>query len=64
MTKKEAILFVLKDRKWHDNREVMEVGGFCYTARISNLRADGYIIECRHVKDGKFEYRLAGRKEI
>lgn len=62
MTKKEAILDVLKDRVWHSNREIMEAGGFCYTARISELRNDGYIIEAKYVKDGKYAYKLMGKK--
>lgn len=61
MTNGQAIIELLSDGQWHDNRSVMDVGGFCYTARISELRQDGYIISCRHVKDGKFEYHLDGK---
>lgn len=61
LNNKHNIYMLLSDGQWHSNREVQEEGGFCYTARISELRKDGYIISCRHVKGGKYEYHLDGR---
>lgn len=64
MSKKDAMLNLLRDGKWHANTELQEVAGYCYSARKSELRRDGWIIRPRHVKGGKWEYRLAGRNYV
>jgi len=62
MSNKDLMLELLRDGKWHSNRELQDVAGFCYSARKSELRKEGWIIQPRHVKAGKWEYRLTGKR--
>jgi hypothetical protein len=62
------LLDYLKARpgQWVPNHELCEpsVGGNrAIGARMPELKADGWIFDKRHVKDGCWEYRLRGRKE-
>jgi len=62
------LLEYLKARpgQWVPNHELCQpsVGGNrAIGARMPELKADGWVIEKRHVKDGCWEYRLRGRKE-
>lgn len=49
---------------WCSNVELCQkdIGGMRATGRMSELRAEGWDIEKRHVKDGCWEYRLLGLK--
>ena len=44
MTQKQKILKALNRKKWVSVREMMFMGIAKYTNRISDLRADGYVI--------------------
>lgn len=62
MTNKEALLELLSDGEWHSNGECAEYAGFRYGGRKFELERDGYIIDKRHVKGGRWDYRLSGRR--
>ena len=62
MTNKEALLELLSDREWHSNGECAGVAGFRYGGRKHDLEQDGWIIDKRHVKGGRWDYRLVGRR--
>lgn len=62
MTNKEALLALLSDREWHSNVECAQHAGFRYGGRKYELEQDGYIIDKRHVKGGRWDYRLSGRR--
>lgn len=64
LTKKEALLALLSDRRWHTNSECAEHAGYRYSARKADLESEGYIIDKRHVKGGRWDYRLAGRRDL
>src|SRR6185503_21000418 len=53
------VLAVLQDGLWHPNHELAtpECGGLRAVGRIAELRKR-YPIEKRHVKSGRWEYRL------
>jgi len=62
-TPAQAILVMLHDGKWHSGLELRERGGgHNYTARIGELRLQGYNIQTsdRRGSDGFALYRLAG----
>jgi hypothetical protein len=69
LTKKpqrDKVLDALWDCKWHTFRELSQVGGIRYSARLLELKRLGYKIEDREMSivldkvDGK-EYRLTSR---
>ena len=62
MTNKEALLALLSDREWHSNGECAQHAGFRYGGRKYELEQDGYIIDKRHVKGGRWDSRLSGRR--
>lgn len=63
MTKKETTLAMLTaaaDRgQGVTNRELNDAGVFRYSARIAELRSEGFTIETIRRKKGLFEFRLA-----
>jgi len=62
MTGKQKVLSVLGDGHWHSYRELFDVY-FKYTARIYELRKDGYVFEERVNRFNKhaFDYRLVSK---
>jgi len=57
----QRILAVLADFGWHTNRELLErTGVHAYSTAASELRANGYPIQCRPVPGmrGLYEYRM------
>lgn len=58
-TKKENLLDLLSDGKWHQHGECVRAGGTRFSARVLELRADGYRIEKRHVIADLWEYKWA-----
>ena len=57
-TKCERLLALLSDGKPHGQRELLEVGGFRYGARIMDLRAQGHVIESIHIGGSEWRFRL------
>ncbi len=56
----QALLDLLKDRKWHLNVELAqpEHGGHSFNAHIKTLRDSGWVIKCEHVEGPLFRYKL------
>lgn len=70
-TQTDRLLWLLRDKKWHDTLEIMrrvykvQPGkGICRIAsRVNDLRDNGYIIpRAEFVKRGVYRYRLIGRR--
>lgn len=66
MTKKQRLLAVLEDGHWHPYRELLDMFGASYCARMREMRREGYDVRSRlwagsNSRTGK-EYRLFGRK--
>jgi hypothetical protein len=62
---KARILAWLSDGRRHHMSELLEVGGYRYSARIYELRKEGFDIETLQVGDDEFAYRLrAGQGEL
>lgn len=57
LTHREQLLFLLRDGQWHGMREMLTAGSVRYSARVLELRADGYRIEKRPLFGGVYEYR-------
>jgi hypothetical protein len=60
-SKHVKLLFdVLKDKKWHTRSELVEkTNSSALTARISDLRKTGYVIECARVsEEGTTAYKI------
>jgi hypothetical protein len=58
----QKVLNFLSDYNWHSTFEIMQVTQLCATgSAISELRANGYEIECRWVGLGHYEYKLIGK---
>ena len=59
MNQKEKLLNLLKDGEWHSNIEVLnDLHIWRVSARIFNLREDGYQIETKNGKGSYYYYRL------
>jgi hypothetical protein len=65
-THKQRILALLKDRRYHSSREMMNAGGFRYGARLLDLRKDGYTFAVKpdEKKPNSFLYRLISRPKF
>ena len=63
LTKREQILQLLMDGKWHSNAELSKITPR-YGARLKELRDEGWIIEKEYVGEGLWLYRLVPRKEV
>lgn len=62
-TKRDQLLALFSDKKWHSHEKLAIIGGVRYSARLLELKRLGYDIESRgHPKEGK-EYRCVGRRE-
>lgn len=59
-TAKERLLKVLLDGEWHTNLELSKIT-HRFSARLYDLRREGWIIERIHLDRGIWAYRLAGR---
>lgn len=57
-SQRDAILALLSDGQWHHVRELHDVGGFRYSARVHELRAMGYEIQKVTLGDSIYHYRL------
>jgi len=51
---------LLSDRQWHAWRACRTVGGMRYSARMLELKREGWIIESRGADEDGKEYRLIG----
>ena len=58
LSKRDALLALLSDGRWHSARELTEVAGWRYSARLHELREDGYKIERQTLDHQLFHYRL------
>lgn len=63
MNQKEKILSLLKQSEWVSGDAIVKhVGSYRYSARIKDLRDDGYIIEGRKVKGSAlWEFKYIGK---
>jgi hypothetical protein len=57
---REKMLRLLSDRKWHTYVELHEHGGFRYSARLLELKQEGYTFVDAPLPDGGKKYRLTG----
>ncbi len=55
----QRVLALLSDGRPRTTREIVIEGNVCaVNSIIAELRANGFDIECRHIKKGLFEYEL------
>lgn len=55
----QRVLGVLSDRRWHTTREIIRLGQVCAVNTIvSELRRNGFVVECQCVTTGVYQYRL------
>ena len=55
----KRIFNLLRDQEWHSRQRLVEVSGSAnLTARISELRSQGYGIQCAQLKEGHTTYRI------
>lgn len=66
---KERLLGVLRDGAWHDTSEILDKvygdlhrGTARIGARVSDLKADGHVIESRRKSGSVWEYRIVGTR--
>lgn len=57
LSKRKALAELLGDRGWHMTGELVKVGGKNFTARVSELRDDGWDIRSERVSRGTWRYR-------
>lgn len=57
------ILRLLKKKRRATNTELQAVGGFRYSARIHELKKEGWLIYPVHVKGGLWDYIFSGHKD-
>ena len=55
------LLELLLDGKWHSNEECASIGGLSFNDSIFAFRQEGWQIESRHVRGGRWEFRLLGK---
>lgn len=55
------LLELLLDGKWHSNHKCAFVGGLSFNDSIFAFRQEGWQIESRHVRGGRWEFRLIGK---
>lgn len=59
----QRVLAVLRSGQPMTTRQIVQEASVCaVNSIISELRANGILISCRHVKRGVFEYTLLGEK--
>lgn len=65
-THKHRILQLLKDRRYHSSREMLNAGGFRYGARLLDLRKAGYVfaVKLDAKKPNSFLYRLVSKPRL
>ena len=56
--KEQIVKLLMSDRQWHSNFEFNEKVCLRYTARIGELKEDGFNIEKRQIDQQRFEWRL------
>lgn len=56
--KREALLELLSDGQRHHMRQMMEVGGMRFGARVDELRRAGYAIETLHIGADETAYQM------
>jgi len=62
-TQAKRILKFLKLKGEVTNVEIVRMGIFRYSARLADLRKDGYMIPAVHVKDGLWKYVFKGHRD-
>ena len=56
------LLTMMRDHRWYTNTRMQKNGGFSYTSRVSNLRAEGYVIVSVQTRNkSAWKYMLIGR---
>ena len=55
------LLELLLDGDWHSNHQCASVGGLSFNDSIFAFRQEGWRIESRHVRGGRWEFRLTGK---
>jgi hypothetical protein len=63
-TRKAALLALLRDRNWHPNYELADVGGLSFNSYLYQLRLAGWEIVSRRIRGGVWEQRLIGRGTV
>ena len=62
---KQAILSLLGDMEWHSSGELMDVSSHRYSARMWDLKQDGFHIASRRMEGKRvWEYKLVGKQGI
>ena len=61
-TKKEQVLMLLLDGEWHTSDELKRIT-HRFSARLYDLRREGWLIERKYLGDGIWAFRLVGRGE-
>ncbi|MFZ5469457.1 MAG: hypothetical protein ACOZIN_08475 [Myxococcota bacterium] len=61
---KEGLRALLADGRWHGIRELHEVAGWRYGARIFDLRGEGLVIHRRPVGAGLYEWRWSAARGV
>jgi len=56
--KREQLLKLLSDLRWHPHYELRRRGGIRYSARLLELKRLGYLIESQRLSEQGKEYRL------
>jgi hypothetical protein len=56
-----TLLELLLDGEWHSNHKCASVGGLSFNDSIFAFRQEGWQIESRHVRGGRWEFRLLGK---
>lgn len=58
----QKVLHFLSDYNWHSTFEIMKATQLCAVgSAISEIRHNGYEIDCKCVGHGLFEYKLIGK---
>ena len=57
------LLDLLMDGKWHPNWECASVGGLSFNDSFYAFRREGWLIESRPKRGGRWEFRLHGKAE-
>lgn len=55
----QRIVALLSDGEWHTTLDIIINAGVCaVSAAISEIRRNGYTVECRPMGRGRYEYLL------
>lgn len=63
-SKCNAALELLSDGRWHSARELTECSGWRYSARLHDLKKQGYVIERQTLDHQLYHYRLVPQGDL